>query len=319
LAKPVLIIGSPVENFDAHALAARLAPQFPTLELRASDDPATALPLAPGARVMMGFGHNFSEALLAAEPGVEWIQTLTAGTDAVFALKNLPRNTRVTSMAGVQGPQMAEMAFLHMLTLVRQYPRVLDNQRAHRWERWPQAVLFGKTVVIVGVGGIATVLARRCKAFDMHVIGVSTSPREVEGFDRVMPRTQLAEAAALADFLVVLVPLAPATRHIIDARILASMKRSAFLINIARGGVVDEQALLDALKNKRIAGAGLDVFEVEPLPTDSPLWDAPGLEITAHVGGMSEIYNQQMVPVVERNLRCYAEGRFDDMVNVVRG
>ena len=318
MVRPVLLIGSPVENFDAHALAARLGPQFPGLELRASRDPASAIALAPGSGVMMGFGHDFSEAVLAAEPSVEWVQTLTAGTDALFNLKALPAGARVTCMAGVQGPQMAEMAFLHMLTLVRRYPRMLDNQRAHRWERWPQAVLFGKTVVIVGVGGIATGLAKRCKAFDMEVIGVTSTPRAAEGFDRMMPRAELAEAAALADFLIVLVPLSPETRHLIDAPVLAAMKRSAFLVNIARGGVVDEQALLAALKEGRLAGAGLDVFEVEPLPAESPLWDAPGMVITGHVGGMSEIYNQQMVPVVERNLRCYVEGRWDDMVNVVR-
>jgi D-2-hydroxyacid dehydrogenase (NADP+) len=318
LAKPVLLIGSPGENFDAHTLAARLAPQFPSLELRSSDDPASAVPLAPGVGAMAGFGHNFSEALLEAEPGVQWIQALTAGTDAVFALKALPPKTIVTNMAGVQGPQMAEMAFLHMLTLVRRYPRMLDNQRAHRWERWPQAVLYGKTAVILGVGGIAIALAQRCKVFEMKVIGVSTTPREVAGFDRMMPRAELAQAAALADFLIVLVPLSPSTRHIVDANILAAMRPHAFLINIARGGVVDEQALLEALRDGRIAGAGLDVFESEPLPADSPLWDAPRLAITPHVGGMSEIYGAQLVPVVETNLRCYVEGSFDGMINRVR-
>src|SRR6185295_2022686 len=143
----------------------------------------------------------------------------------------LPAVARVTSMAGVQGPQMAEMAFLHMLTLVRRFPRVLDNQRAHRWERWPQAVLLGKTAVIVGVGGIATEVAKRCKVFGMEVVGVTSTPRAAEGFDRMMPRAELAAAAAIADFLIVLVPLSPATRHIIDARILAAMKRSAFVVN----------------------------------------------------------------------------------------
>jgi D-2-hydroxyacid dehydrogenase (NADP+) len=319
LAKPVLLIGSPVEHFDARALASTLRPKFPSIEWRASDDPGSAVALAPGAGAMVGFGHNFSEALLKAEPGVQWIQALTAGTDAVVSLKALPRSTVITSMAGgVQGPQMSEMAFLHMLALVRQYPRLLDNQRAHRWDRWPQSLLYQKTVVILGVGGIATALAKRCKAFEMGMIGISTTPRAVEGFDRIMPRAELAQAAALADFLVVLVPLSAETRHIVGERVIAAMKPSAYVINLARGGVCDEKALVAALKAGRLAGVGLDVFENEPPPASDPLWDTPGLLITPHVGGLSDIYIDQMSPTFEKNVACYVEGRWSDMANVVR-
>jgi len=282
-----------------------------------SDDPAGATALAKGVGAMVGYGHNFSEPLLEAEPSVQWIQTLTAGTDALLALKAVPRDAVVTSTAGIQGPQMAEMAFLHMLMLNRRYLSLLENQRAHRWERWPQAVLFGKTVVIVGVGGIAAAVARRCKAFEMNVIGVSATPRDVAGFDRIMPREQLAQAAALADFLIILAPLTPATRHLVDAKVLAAMKPSAFVINISRGGVLDDQALLDALDQGRLAGAGLDVFENEPPPPDSPMWNHPKVVVTPHVGGMSEVFGQQLLPILEENLRCYEAGRWSDMVNRV--
>ena len=318
MAKSILIIGGSDEKFDSSRLRARLAPKFPTVEIRSVPEPSAVGAEANDVEGMFGYGHHFSEAMVGRAKRLKWIQSLTTGTDAILKLKSLRPEVIVTSTAGMHAPQMSEMAFLHMLALARDYPRMLDNQRAGRWERWPQRLLYQKTAVILGVGAIALGLARRCKAFDMKVIGVTSTPRHLPDFDAMLPRGKLIEAAALADFLIVLVPLSPATQNIIDARVLAAMKPSAYLINLARGGVCDEEALLVALREKRISGAGLDVFKKDPLPPDSPLWKEPGILVTPRLGGISDIYQEQFVPYLERNLACYTEDRWADMVNVVR-
>jgi len=171
--------------------------------------------------------------------------------------------------------------------------------------------------VIVGVGAIAEALAPRCKCFGMKVIGVSASHRVPAGFDAMYGREELLQAAAQADFLVILVPYSAQTENMIDARVLAAMKASAFLINVARGGVLDEQALLQALRAGRIAGAGLDVFRDQPLPADNPFWREPRVLITPLLGGMSNIYLEQAYPIVSANLRHFLAGRLDAMLNVV--
>jgi phosphoglycerate dehydrogenase-like enzyme len=260
---------------------------------------------------MFGYGHHFN--VLLAAPAAEVDQSLTT-TDAILRLKSL-RETIVTSTAGMHAADV-EMAFLQCWCSPG-IPRMLDNQRRGNWERWPQPLLYRKTVVILGVGAIAVGLAKRCKAFEMQVIGVSATPRALPDFDRMMPRSELEQAAALADFLVALLPLSPATRHIVNGKVFAAMKPCAFFINLARGGICDEDALLQALAESRIAGAGLDVFQADPLPADHPLWKAERVIITPRLGGISDIYQQQFIPYLEANLKCYAEDRWGDMLNVV--
>jgi len=201
---------------------------------------------------------------------------------------------------------MSELAFLMMLNLNRDAPRKLRNQHQKRWERWPQRLLLDKTVAIVGVGAIAEDLAVRCNAFGMRVIGVSDGRTEAPGFAKIVKRAALASVAAESDFPVVLTPYDASTHHIIDARIFEAMPPHAYLVNISRGGCVDETALLDALESGDIAGAGLDVFATEPLPADDLLWAAPNLLITPHIGGMADIYKQQALPLVAANLNAYA-------------
>lgn len=181
-------------------------------------------------------------------------------------------------------------------------------------------LIGGHTQVMfnTGLGLIAEALAPRCKAFGMTVLGVTATPRPVEGFDRVYVYEQLAQAAALADFLVVLTPYSPERDKLIDAKILAAMKPGAFLLNLARGGLCDESALLDALRSKRIAGAGLDVFRSEPLPKESPFWDIDNVLITAHCSGSSDDNLAMTWPIIETNMRCFLEGRHGEMINVIR-
>jgi phosphoglycerate dehydrogenase-like enzyme len=177
--------------------------------------------------------------------------------------------------------------------------------------------LCGKTVTIVGLGVAAESLAPRCKAFGMTVLGVTRTPRPVDGFDRLFDYAQLEQAAAAADFVVLLAPYSPETEGLIDARVLAAMKPSAFLINLSRGGLCDEDALLDALRDKRIAGAGLDVFRTEPLPPESQFWDLENVAITAHCSGSSDDNLALMWPIIATNMRCFLENRATEMINRV--
>ena len=196
---------------------------------------------------------------------------------------------------------------------------MLRNQQKHVWERWPQKLLSGKTVVLVGIGPIAEDLALRCAAFGLRVIGVSDARTAALHFEKIFPRSRLQQAAATADFMIVLVPLSAQTRHMIDDGVLGAMKPTGILINLARGPVVDEKALIQRLLDGSIAGAALDVFEEEPLPSDSPLWDMPNVIVTPRIGGMSDIYADQVLPIVVHNLRCFMDGRLAEMKNIVRG
>jgi D-2-hydroxyacid dehydrogenase (NADP+) len=311
----VIYLGAP--EADASAFEARAREDFPGLALLATNDRAQAMQHLDDAEAFIAHHFQFDEEMLTRAPRLRWIQSLTTGTDAIVKLHALKRDVTVTSTRGMHGPQMSELVFLHMLALLRNFPQIQRNQAAAVWERWPQPLLWGKTVVMVGVGAIAEALAPRCKAFGMTVYGVSISARVPEGFDRVFGRGELHHAAALADFLVLIVPHSAQTENLVDAAVLAAMKSTAFLINVARGGVLDEQALLNALRDKRLAGAGLDVFRQQPLPPDHPLWHEDKVVITPLIGGMSNIYLEQAYPIVRDNLRQFLVGRPDAMSNVV--
>ena len=311
----IIYIGAP--EADAVEFAALARAEFPGIDLYASNDRAQALARADQAEVLIGHHFQFDEEIVARAARLRWIQSLTTGTDAILKLKGLTPEVRVTSTRGMHGPQMSELVFMHMLALARDLPRMLRNQATGTWQRWPQPLLWGKTVVVVGVGAISEALAPRCQAFGMRVMGVSNSPRVPAGFDGIHPRDEIALAAALADFLVLVVPHTADTENLVNARVLAAMKPSAFLINVARGGVLDEDALLQALREQRLRGAALDVFRQQPLPPGHALWREPGVLITPLVGGMSDIYLDQAWPIVRDNLRAFLAGRPEAMRNLV--
>lgn len=292
---------------EAAFYARELSARFPALDIGATHDHQRALEMAATARVLIGLAPRLSDELLAAAPRLEWVQALTTGVDNLQASPERGRFA-LTNCGGIHGPQMSELAILLMMACQRRFPAVVDNQRAGHWDRWEQPLLDGKTVCIVGLGAIAEHLVRICAAFGMRVTGVSDGRTEVPGFARIYPRADLPQAVQEADFLVVLVPYGPRTHHIINADVLAAMRPDAWLINLSRGGCVDETALQAALRAGRIAGAGLDVFATEPLPSDSPFWSMPNVIVTPHIGGFSANYHEQALPVVARNLADWHSG-----------
>ncbi len=170
---------------------------------------------------------------------------------------------------------------------------------------------------MAGVGVVGIAIGQLLKAFEMHVIGLSRTPRAIEGFDDVMPTARLREAAHRADYLINVLPATAENAKLFDAAIFSAMQPTAYFINAGRGQTVDEAALIAALRERRIAGAGLDVFQTEPLPPDSPLWDLPNAFITPHLGGYVAEYEELIMPLIIDNMRLFLAGRRSEMHNVV--
>ena len=303
---------------EADLYAERLRAEFPGLVVHAGRTEAEVLPHCGSCNVIMGLAQCITPAMVSAARDLKWIQALTTGVDPLIMMDVLKADVPITSARGIHGPQMSEMAFLFMLNFARDIRHVLDDQAKKIWERRPQSLLLDKTAVIIGVGVISEELARRCKAFGMKTVGVS-SRATADGFDEMMPRGRLVEAAARADYLIAIVPYTRETHHMVSADVLAAMPRHGVFINIARGPVVDEEALIRALQDRRIAGAGLDTFIEEPLAASSPLWSLDNVIITPHVGGMSDIYAEQILPLLIHNVRSFLEDRTSDFRNLVRG
>jgi phosphoglycerate dehydrogenase-like enzyme len=275
-------------------------------------------PYIAAAEVLITFGPHVANHVFEKATSLKWVQALGTGVDGIADQPGLREDVLLTNMHGFHGAPVSEAALLAMLALARELPRSLRQQALRKWDRFPVKLLKGKTVGIFGVGTIAAELAPKCKALGMKVVGISSAVRAVPGFDAMLGREELERAVKDWDYFVLLTPFTPGTKGIVDAKIFAAMKPSSFFVNLARGGVVDEDALLHALKTKRIAGAALDVFAKEPLPQDSPFWDMENVILTQHQGGFFDGYPGFALPVVEHNLRKYLAGELKGMINVVK-
>lgn len=296
----------------------RLAAAFPDLEVCLVDHHSRAVPAVRDAEILVTFSAHLAPSVLAEGRRLRWVQALGTGVDGIVDSPDLAPGVIVTNLHGLHGDTVPEAAVLSMLALARNLPRSLRSQAAHRWDRFPSTLLHGKTVGIVGVGAIATSLAPLCRAFGMTVVGISGSPRDVDGFDAMRPKSPLAEVVGDLDFMVLLTPHSAETDRIVDGSVLRAMKPSAFLVNLARGGVVDEDALVEALRERRIAGAALDVFATEPLPEAHVLWELGNVIITPHMAGFHTGYADEALPIVEANMRHFLAGEVDQMANLVR-
>ena len=268
--------------------------------------------------VLIAFGIAINDRLMADAKNLKWAASLATGVDHFLRCPHLRRETILTSARGIHGPSMRETAAWLMLAVSRDASRLVHAKDAHRWERgdpWP--LLAGRTAVVVGIGVSGIAIGELLKAFGMRVIGLSRTPRAITGFDTVRPTDRLTEVAAEADYLINVLPASDANRGIFSRAVFAAMKPSAVFINVGRGETVDEAALIDALRDKRIAGAGLDVFQNSPLRPDSPFWDLPDVVISPQQGGYFVGYEEHVMPLLVENMRRFLAGRFDEMENVV--
>src|SRR5437867_8791196 len=235
-----------------------LKQHFPGVRLDMVDHHTKVDPYIAAAEVLITFGPHVASHVFEKAKNLKWVQALGTGVDGIADQPGLRKDVLLTNMHGFHGGPVSEAALLAMLSLARNLPRSLRQQAGRKWDRFPVKLLKGKTVGIFGLGTIAAELAPKCKALGMKVVGVSSAARTVPGFDAMHGREDLEQAVKDWDYFVLLTPFTPGTKNIVDAKIFAAMKPSSFFINLARGGVVDEDALLDALK-KKIAGAALDV------------------------------------------------------------
>jgi phosphoglycerate dehydrogenase-like enzyme len=298
----------------------RLSRAFPEIEVEVAATADAGRAALPRADMLLTFGQMMKNLKLdlAGAGKLKWVQALGTGLDGITDQPALTPSVTVTSLHGVHGAPVSEAALAGMLALARDIPGFVRAQDEHAWKRWPARLLYEKTVGIFGIGVIAEALAPKCKAMGMTVIGISSSPRKVAGFDRMHPVSELTKVLPECDHFVLLTPYSPATHRMIDAKVFAAMKPTAFFVNVARGGVVDEAALIEALRGKKIAGAALDVFETEPLPPENPLWMFPNVIITTHQGGFCDTYPDLAMPILDHNMRCFLKGDLKGMMNVAR-
>jgi len=266
-----------------------------------------------------------------AMPKLKWLQCHSAGADFALSQAVIAQNPKilVSTTKGIHATNMAEYALSYILLFCRHIPAMAQAQNRKEWsedrfEKFMPLELRKATVGIVGYGAIGRELARLVKAFGGTVLAAKRNAKQAEDhdhftfegtgdphgefFDRLYPTQALGTMVRDCDFVVITVPLTERTRGIFDERIFKKMKKGAYLINIGRGGVVDESALLEALQSGHLAGAAFDVFETEPLPPENPLWTAPNFYITPHLAGNTPDYHEKAAAVFEENLRRYLDG-----------
>jgi phosphoglycerate dehydrogenase-like enzyme len=261
-------------------------------------------------------GRPILQKVLEQAPALRWLHTPSAGVDHVLIPPVLERDIAVTNSAGVHAIPIAEFVLALLLSHVKRLPAYRAAQAEARWERsFRPGELYEQTLLILGIGGIGQAIASRAAAFGMRVLGSRRSPRPMEGVEQVVGMDGWRALLPEADAVVIAAPLTEETRGMIDAAALAAMKPSAYLINIARGPIIDEPALIAAMNAGRIAGAALDTFEEEPLPPESPLWRLPNITITPHTTSGSPRMHERQIALFLENLRRFRGG--EPMLNVV--
>jgi phosphoglycerate dehydrogenase-like enzyme len=306
-----------VLDLHADVYAGHLRREFPRLRVHTAKTRAELSGDLSGIDALISFGIAIDDDLMRRLTGLQWIQSLATGVDYFLRCPTLKPGVLITSGRGIHGPAMRETVAYLMLSLGQDARQRHADQTGHRWQRQMWSLLCDKTAVVVGIGVVGTAIGKLLKAFGMRVIGVSRTPRAVEGFDEVVSREKLHEASGRADYLINILPGGAENRGVFGEGIFAAMKPTAYFINVGRGDTVDEAALIECLHSKRIAGAGLDVFMSEPLPKESPLWDMPRVVLSPHVGGYFVEYEDAIMPLIVDNMRLFLAGNLREMRNIV--
>lgn len=285
MSKPNLLVVCPPD----HYVLRNLSSIRDAAVISVGNDTATLERDAPGAEIILSSGLtgktvDFPEVWRNAR-NVKWVHSLSAGVEKLLFPALIESPVPLTNAKGVFKRSLAEFVVLGMLYFYKEVRRLVENQRAHRWGDFKVEWLPGKIMGVVGYGEIGQECARLAKALDVKVYATRRNvelSRNDPVLDRIFPADRLHEMLAQVDVVVAAAPLTPETRHMLNDAAFAAMKPSAIVMNVGRGPVIDEAALVRALEQKRIAAAALDVFEKEPLPADSPLWDMPNVLISPH-------------------------------------
>ncbi|MFT3834223.1 MAG: D-2-hydroxyacid dehydrogenase [Micropruina sp.] len=273
--------------------------------------------LVDSAEVLYGIPDVQPPALartVAANPDLRWVMTMAAGGGGQVVAAGLPEEAlqRIvfTTSAGAHGIPLAEWAIFGLICGCKELPRLQRQQRAHEWPtRVVGRPIEGSTVLIAGLGGIGQQVAKRCKALGMTTLGVKRRVSEVDNVDEVHALDDLESIIGRADHIVLTLPGTPQTEKLVNAALLAKAKPGVTIVNVGRGTVIDEDALVDALRSGQVGFAALDVFAVEPLPSDSPLWDLENVLVSPHSGGLDSREDERICEIFCDNLRLYLAGR----------
>lgn len=262
-------------------------------------------------------GH-FPIQMIPRAPRLRWVQQWGAGTDWLLHHPEIAKvDFILTNASGVHAIPISEHILAMMLAFARHLPEAIRAQEKREWSRGMGSFeLANKTMLLIGVGAIGRRTAQIARAMGMHVIGMRRNPeKSLPEIDKMFSPDQLLDLLPRADFIVLTVPLTRETRAMLSREAFEHMKPTAYVINIGRGGTIDEPAMIEALRSGKIAGAGLDVFATEPLPPDSPLWEMENVIITAHYSGETPHYDERAIKIFMENLEHYVRGQ--PMKNVV--
>jgi phosphoglycerate dehydrogenase-like enzyme len=312
----VLVLREKVHGQSPARYASALRDRLPDHEIVLAETPGEERDLLGEARVTTGV--HFDTDALAAAPNLDLFACAYAGTDHLPTEAFAEHGVAVTSASGVHGPNVAEYVIGALVAQRRQFDRARRQQVRGHWAAYPVGELAGSTATVVGLGAIGEALVDRLRAFDVDTLGVRYTPEKGGPTDEVLGFDDLEDALARADQVVLACPLTETTAGLVDADALRAMRSDALLVNVARGPIVDTEALVDALRSDTIGGAALDVTDPEPLPADHPLWGFEDVLVTPHNAGNTPNYYDRLADILVENLRRAEEtGSFEGLKNQV--
>ncbi|NLJ87346.1 MAG: D-2-hydroxyacid dehydrogenase [Epulopiscium sp.] len=270
------------------------------------------------ADVFVTYGFDMTNKLIEKMERLKWIQCFSTGIDVLPLDKIKEKGILLTNVRGIHGIPIAEYVMAVILNYRIEAFKFYEQQKNKIWKRKSDLEeVYNKAITIIGTGTIGKEIARKAKAFDMRTIGVNTNGRNVDYFDEIYSNSELNYALSKGDYIVQTVPLTKSTYKMLGKEQFESMKATAFFINIARGKTVDEKVLIEALNNNIIKAAAIDVFEIEPLPKESSLWAMENVFITPHISGLSNMYINRAIPILEHNLKAYLQkcGKYINMID----
>jgi len=296
------------QNLD-DSLIDQLHKAVPNWNVVVGKDQSVWEPYLQDAEVIAGWKKEMDD-LLNEQSSLKWLQTWSAGVDSLSLDVFKDRHYLLTSANGVHANPISETIFALMLALTRQIHAYVRQQQSKTWHHANLSLeLHGKTLGLIGTGAIGKETAKIAKAFGMKVVGVRRSDKPEDHVDEMYTLDQLTEVLPQCDYVAITLPLTKETNQLFQKEQFDAMKKSAFFINIGRGEIVVEKDLIEALQNGEIAGAGLDVFEKEPLDENNPLWEMENVIITPHTAGATEYYNQRVIEdILIPNLKDYVNG-----------
>lgn len=309
---------------DAHVK--KIVSAFPFVNVAVAGSDEELLKLLPEAEILICGNYNYRPSWLTHAKKLKWVHSIAAGNEKIIP-SLIEKPIALTDSSGVHAIPIAEQVVGYMIMFERKLLAAVKSQEKKVWAKDLEAgELLGKTVLIVGLGAVGKGVAKLCKCLGMKVVATKRSisgqsAADARGVvDELHSMNDLAKLLPLADYVVLALPFTRETRHFFGKSEIEAMKRTAYLINIARGGVVDESALIAVLRGKKIAGAALDVFEQEPLPKESPLWEMENAIITPHSAGLTPYYMDRAVEIFCSNLKAYVEKKaMPNLVDKAKG